>query len=213
MWIAKLKINHKECWISKKTSNYNVKVYGYPLSSYVQEESYYHNSLNLLVGSKSDIEQIINELKTDKRVTNLEIYDNWIFATVNGKDNIANMADASFFHIKPVLMENGFEYWEIGSHKKKLIEEFVQKSSRICDISIIKIKKEHPDFYLFNSFNTSLTDKQKEAFNLAKNNGYYSYPRKTNLKELARVAKTPRTTLQSHLRKAEKKILSEIVLS
>jgi predicted DNA binding protein len=52
-----------------------------------------------------------------------------------------------------------------------------------------------------------LTDKQYNAFKLASEQGYYEFPRKTNLHKLAELAKISRPTFEEHLRKAEIKLL------
>ncbi len=65
---------------------------------------------------------------------------------------------------------------------------------KVKSISIIKV---HPD----------LTEKQKKAFNLAIKNGYYSVPRKTSVKKLAKISNLCFSTFQVHLRKAEEKLI------
>jgi predicted DNA binding protein len=52
-----------------------------------------------------------------------------------------------------------------------------------------------------------LTDKQYNAFKLASEQGYYEFPRKTNLHKLAKLAKVSRPTFEEHLRKAEIRLL------
>jgi predicted DNA binding protein len=52
-----------------------------------------------------------------------------------------------------------------------------------------------------------LTDKQKTAIELAIKNGYYEYPRKIELKKLAKIMKVSYSTYQAHLRKAEKSLI------
>jgi predicted DNA binding protein len=42
---------------------------------------------------------------------------------------------------------------------------------------------------------------------LAIKNGYYSSPRKINVKELAKISKLSFSTFQVHLRKAEEKLI------
>ena len=51
----------------------------------------------------------------------------------------------------------------------------------------------------------------KYEFELAYENGYYSYPRKITLKKLAGLAKIGISTFQEHLRKAELKLLPTII--
>ena len=52
-----------------------------------------------------------------------------------------------------------------------------------------------------------LSDKQKEVIQLAVKRGYYEFPRKVNLNDLAKELKLSKPTLQQHLRTAEKKVV------
>ena len=55
-----------------------------------------------------------------------------------------------------------------------------------------------------------ITKNQKEALELAINNGYYDYPKKIKMEKLAKMMKISYSTYQAHLKKAESKILPEI---
>jgi len=56
-----------------------------------------------------------------------------------------------------------------------------------------------------------LPEKQKGAIELAYEEGYYSYPKKSDLKDLAKIAKVSVPTFQENLRKAEIKLLPFIL--
>jgi predicted DNA binding protein len=56
-----------------------------------------------------------------------------------------------------------------------------------------------------------MPEKQKQAMNLAIKNGYYNYPRKTNLDNLAKIAKVSKQTFQENLRKAENKLIPSLI--
>jgi predicted DNA binding protein len=57
----------------------------------------------------------------------------------------------------------------------------------------------------------SLSKQQKIALELAYEQGYYSYPRKVTLRQLAKKSKVGLSTFQEHLRKAELRILPAII--
>lgn len=57
-----------------------------------------------------------------------------------------------------------------------------------------------------------LTDKQRSLMLLAKDMGYYEYPRRTRTEDLAKAAGLSTSTLVEHLRKSEVRLMAEIMV-
>ncbi len=206
MWVAKFKIKH-DCWITGKTKRYGFTSRGVPLSAYEKNGKYYHTGVNYLQGKKENKEKFIESLDKDPRVVQYEVKGDQLFSLVEGDKFITHSYEKSLFFVSPVVKEEGYEYWELGSWDRKSLIQFFEKNKEFSEISMLKIKKEIPSLVLCQSV-PSLTEKQKEAFELAQEFGYYSYPRNISVKELSLKMGVPRTTFQEHLRKAESKILS-----
>jgi predicted DNA binding protein len=77
---------------------------------------------------------------------------------------------------------------------------------------LISVKEEKITSFTITSIQPELTNKQKRAVELAINNDYYEYPRKIELKKLAKLMNLSYSTYQAHLRKAEKKLIKFLYL-
>jgi hypothetical protein len=56
-----------------------------------------------------------------------------------------------------------------------------------------------------------LSPKQREAIELAYKNGYYKYPKQTDLDKLSKIMGVGKSTFQEHLKKAEGKLLPYLI--
>ncbi len=209
MWIAKLRIKH-DCWISTLTSKFKVTVVGGPLNSYSEKGKHYHNNWHATSGEEEEVKMFYAALHKQPMVKKMVVRGNQVFSLVEGRDFIAIDFDRSFFFIKPVVMKEGFEYWEIGSWERSKLMGFYHKIQKFASVEILKLKRDFPSVFIQHSL-PKLTAKQRRAFEVAKEEGYYEYPRRVSVEELAKIAGVPRTTFQSHLRKAECKLLDVVV--
>ena len=87
---------------------------------------------------------------------------------------------------------------------KKILELF-KNIGTINKISFVK------SIYNEQTILSCLTDKQKDILIAAKKNGYYAYPRKINSKELSKKIGLSKPTVVQHLRKAEVRLVSNIL--
>jgi predicted DNA binding protein len=58
---------------------------------------------------------------------------------------------------------------------------------------------------------SELTAKQADALLTAYRHGYFLFPRRTNLQSIAMKERVVRTTLSEHLKKAENKLISNLI--
>ncbi len=205
MWVGKFKIEH-DCWISDKTTKYNISAVGIPLQPFEKDGKKYHTGIDFLRGSEKNKEHFIASLKKNKRIKNVDVYKNQLILLIEGEDFIAQALDPSLFFVSPVLQEKGYEVWEIGSWEKKTLTGFLEKIKEFAKVEILKLKKESPKLIIHQAL-PKMTAKQESAYQLAQELGYYEYPRKVSVEKLAKKAKIPRTTFQAHLRKAESKVM------
>lgn len=206
MWFAKLKIKHDDCWISPLTKKFNLVIKGVALNSYEENGKYFHSNVIYLSGKRENQDKLFLNLKKDKKVVKVIRNGNQIISLVEGKEHIFTYFDKSFFFLKPVVIKEGFEYWELGSWDKKKLTKFYNDIKKFAYVKLLKMKKGFPQVFIQQTMQ-NITDKQKDAFEFAKEMGYYNFPRRYSVEKLAKMKKVPRTTFQGHLRKAENKIL------
>jgi len=87
---------------------------------------------------------------------------------------------------------------------KKILELF-KSIGEVTKISFVKSN------YNEQTILSCLTEKQKEILIAAEKNGYYSYPRKINSQELSEKVGLSKPTVVQHLRKAEVRLVSNIL--
>ena len=92
--------------------------------------------------------------------------------------------------------------------EEKELKKFLDVIKILGEVKAMSFKKA-----TFNeqSIISCLTEKQKEILIAAKKNGYYSYPRKINSEELSEKVGLSKPTVVQHLRKAEVRLISNIL--
>jgi len=214
MWVAKLRIKHDDCVVSTRCKRFNVTSAGIPLSSYTDKGYQYFSHFETLSGKEEDLKRFVEDLKKDKRVIDLEMSGNSLFFLVKipkEKKIPSTHYDPKIFWIKPVFVDTeGYEWWEIGTWDRTLLNKFINALGNY-DLRILKIKNEMLNEIYFPQVMPFLTKNQKKALELAYQSGYYDFPRNIELRDLAKKAGISLSTFREHLRKAEKRIIPNLM--
>ena len=120
---------------------------------------------------------------------------------------IAKKFDIDIIYTTPsIFTKDKLTFSVIGNEEN--LKKFLDVVKYIGDIQSVSFIKA-----TFNeqSILSCLTEKQKEMIIAAKNNGYYNYPRKINSEELSKIVGLSKPTVVQHLRKAESRIVSNIL--
>ena len=88
--------------------------------------------------------------------------------------------------------------------------KFGENSHLSSNGKVLKFKQEKISNISFTKLLPELTKNQKTALEIAINKGYYNYPKKIKMEELAKIRGISYSTFQAHLKKAEGKILPEV---
>lgn len=87
----------------------------------------------------------------------------------------------------------------------KFIESIKSSGGKILNINITKAAYQKHDIL------TVLTEKQRDILITAHQNGYYKYPKRINSEKLSEKVNLSKATMVQHLRKAEGRIMDEIL--
>lgn len=215
MWLSKIKIKH-DCVIGNRCRKFNVTTMGIPFNVYVERGITHSPQVQTIHGDKKSIENFINDLKGEKRITNLEYEGDTMFFIEVRKEKIpSTYYHQKMFFVKPVYVDKkGYEYWEVASWDRKIIVEFVSNLQKeIDDVEILKIKQTKLTDIYFSHLMPKLTENQKKALLLAIENGWYAWPRRTDFNKLANLMGISIPTFREHLKRAEEKLIPELVKS
>jgi predicted DNA binding protein len=115
--------------------------------------------------------------------------------------------DLDLIHATPcIISDQKHTYSFIGDQKNisKLIEQ-LKKYGEVGNMRFQKAAYQKHDII------SILTDKQKDVLIAAKKYGYYNYPRRIKSEELAKKIGISKNTTIEHLRKAEERLMEDIL--
>ncbi|MFH1589866.1 MAG: helix-turn-helix domain-containing protein [archaeon] len=208
MWVMKLSVPWNEnALASNLARKHKVVVLAYPVSSKVFDDYIEVTATSQLLGSEKGVKSFISDMKKDKRTLNLEYENNLLIA--RAKQHIANkdFFQAGVFQIKPSMVNREGTYvFELASWDKEKLMKIIKSYGKFnAKLHWIKQKKIN-NVQTLNVF-PDLTKKQRNCLQIAIQNNYYNYPRKIDLKSLAKIAGVSYSTFQFHIRVAEKKVM------
>ena len=187
MWLIKLKIKH-DCTIGTRCKKFGVISYSIPLGNWSEKGFNFTSERHTLEGDEKNIKRFISDLKKDKRILNLEIDKNTLFfiGKTRNKKIPSSFYNQKMFFVKPVFVnKKGEEFWELASWDRKILEDFLGNLEKQKDIQseLLSFKNTKLNDVYFPAVMPQLTEKQKRAFELAIERGYYDIPKRTDLKK------------------------------
>jgi predicted DNA binding protein len=215
MWITRLKIRH-DCIIGNRCEKFEVTTTGTPFNVFIEKGVTYSPQVQTLQGDEKNIKDFIKDLKNDMRITNLEVEGNTVFFIEVRKEKIpSTFYHAKLIFVKPVFVDKGgYEYWEVASWKRAILTEFIASLEKeIKNVEILKIEETKISDIYFAHLLPDLTSHQKRALELAFEGGFYAWPKRTGLGKLAKIMRVSVPTFREHLKRAEEKLMPDLVKS
>ena len=215
MWVAKIKLQH-DCIIGNRCKKYKCTSVGYPLDYYTENNNQYYLHFEKLIGDPKNIKKFITDLKKDKSVENFETQNNILFFTYKTKvkGSMPTQQFKKITFLKPVRVDTqGVEHWEIGAWKKEELMQYLKElqttTKNLQQFQLQKITRTKFNDIHFPHILPIMTETQQRSLQLAQQHGYYEFPRKIELAQLAKLMNISTSTYHEHLRKAERAILKD----
>jgi predicted DNA binding protein len=213
MWVLKLKIKH-DCTIATRCEKFKCISYSLPLGNWKEKGFYYTTERHTLEGDSENIKKFMRDIKKDERIKDLEIDKNTIFLIGKSKERIpSSFYNPKMFFTKPVFVDKqGYEYWEVASYDKNILNKFLDdiEKQNYEHLEILQFKNIKLNNLYFPAIMPDLTEKQKRAFELAVEKGYYDIPKRADLKSLSQIMDLSLATYQEHLKRAEAKVIPKL---
>jgi predicted DNA binding protein len=134
------------------------------------------------------------------------------------ENSVARNAEASdLLHLTPSIIMGGWEYHRVIAFDHDNLVNFMDMLEKNgFQYEVTKKSQLHGQLSSSLMLNigsvfSDLTSKQADALLTAYRHGYFVFPRKMNLQSIAMKERVVRTTLSEHLKKAENKLISNLI--
>jgi hypothetical protein len=134
-----------------------------------------------------------------------------LLITTNGATHISDVfTETGFIPIQSDIRDGQEEWTLLLGHGQQRARELFDEVATIADadISVLSVTPAGHDAYELLPLDR-LTSRQREAFRLARQGGYYDHPRQMDIEDLADQLGVGTSTAHEHLRKAEATLLHE----
>jgi predicted DNA binding protein len=206
MFEAKFKLKHEGCWtigLKKFKSEFLTH------NTISLSEDFVQDITEVSLVSKKEAREIKKYFKNHKLIKKAEILQETdtklliqIFTdTSKIKSIVHTILKNKCFLFNKVPLVDGYEIWTIAAPKKTAIKHALDDIEKLGDFKLLHIKKSSFD-------GINLSNNQEKIIKLALDLGYYNWPRKISINELAKKLNLSKVTVAEHLRKAEIKIVN-----
>ncbi len=110
-------------------------------------------------------------------------------------------------HSRPVAAQGGYEIHNVLSTNPDDLKKMLEELSCIGEVKVLRIG----DFSLGTDKKLRITKKQQDALGTALAQGYYQWPRKVTLEELAMASNLSRRSFHDRLRRAEANVFPLLI--
>jgi len=209
MWVMKLKVESKNQFLGRIALKYKVSITGYPLSYYKDDKWIYLQLCGFIFGPEKNKKIAIKKIKKEPECIKIET--NRDFSVILTKQPLFTEPfwNPKIIRPEPTIInyKEKKHTWLLASFDKKVLMNVFKLAKKFLGAELLKLKEENISNISITKILPEVTQKQKRALDLAIQHGYYDYPKKIKLEELAKIMKVSYSTFQFHLKKAEGQVL------
>ena len=207
MWRLKLKLSSSNQFMGRMAMKHNVSITGYPLSYWKDNKNLYLISAGFIFGEDYNKKEFMKDIKKQPEYVESEESGDFSISTTKQPLFSEPVYNPKIIRLNPVIInKKGYHIWDLASFYRKELEKVIGFATKYLNAEILLFKQERIKNISFTKIFPELTDNQKKAMELAINSGYYDYPKKITLPDIARKMGISYSTFQAHLKKAEGKI-------
>jgi len=212
MWVLKLKVESKNQFLGRLAIKHKVSMTGYPFSYYKDNKWVYLITCGFMFGKEKNKKELIKDAKKQPELVKLEFKNDFAILITKQPLFTEPVWDSRIIRPVPTIInwKEKKHVWELASFERKVLEKVLKFAKKHLGAELLKFKEEKISNIFIAKLLPELTKKQKQAMEIAINNGYYNYPKGINMEKLAKIMKISYSTYQQHLKKAEGKIIPNI---
>lgn len=210
MWVARFSFKASKALIGGIAVRNKVSLHVYPF--YIQECAEGVRVSFFIIFNQDAPEKFVSDLKKSKRTVYCYSKRNILQGQIIEPLGHGVYYNPEIVHLRPWVVdaEKNVEHFVVASRRRKCIERIAEsiKEKHLGRMDYVRWKDVHQFFII--DVVSNVTQKQREALDIALKHGYYDYPKRTDLRALARIMKVSYATYQAHLKKAEKRLLPRL---
>lgn len=209
MWAVKIEVPSQTQFLGRMAIKHQISMIGYPLSYYREKESLALNLCGMIFGEEKNKDLFIKDLRTQNELVNIQRQNDFSILTLHQPLASEILWNPKILRPNPTIINSHekLHIWELVSFERDVLESVVTYSREKLGGRLIKFcKREAVHMSVLNML-PKLSSQQKRAMEIAIQNGYYSYPKKSKMQDLAKIMGISYSTYQQHLKVAESKLL------
>lgn len=212
MWVLKLKLDSSKQLLGKLAIKHQISMTGYPLSYYKDKRNLYLITAGFMFGEEKNKKAAFRDLKKNPNTVKFEKEGDFTINITKQPLFTEPVYNHEIIRPNPVIInKDGYHIWDLASFNRKALEKVLEFAEKHLGAKIIKFRQEKIANINFTKILPDLTVNQKKAMDIALKEGYYEFPKKIKMEDLAKKHGVSYSTYQAHLKKAEAKILPEIL--